>query len=116
MKTLTGAPAKLFSNEVTLAPTRLPTPTFAPTPIPLALKESIDIPYTSERSLDVYTPQQAGNWPVVVILHGGGLDKSSVKGLSRTLAGRGPVVFTPTWHSTESTVINDQGSRWDTKM
>ena len=75
----------------------------------LALKETLDISYTSERSLDVYAPQQSGEWHGGVFLHGGGMNKGSIKGVSRVIAGRGAVVFAPTWHSTESNVLDAQG-------
>jgi acetyl esterase/lipase len=84
------------------APVYTPEPpvTFAPLPgEPLAIEVSKDQPYTSERSLDVYAPAEAGPWPVVVMLHGGSLTKTSLRGLSQAVAGRGVVVFTPTWHS-----------------
>ena len=105
---LTEAPVKLYAAEIVQAPVRQPTATFAPTPIPLALNEDLDVPYTSERALDVFAPQQPGKWPVVIFLHGGGLNKGSVKGVSRVIAGRGAVVFAPTWRSSESTVLDEQ--------
>jgi acetyl esterase/lipase len=77
-----------------------PTVVFAPIATgPLAVETTEDLPYTSERSLDVYAPTEGGPWPVVVALHGGSLTKTSLKGLSLAIAERGAVVFTPTWHS-----------------
>ncbi len=108
-RVLTEAPVHLISPEIVLAPAHQPTVTFAPTPVALALIESLDIPYTSERALDVYAPQQKGDWPVVVFLHGGSLRKDSIKGVSRVIAGRGAVVFAPTWHSSESNILDAQG-------
>jgi acetyl esterase/lipase len=77
-----------------------PAVVFAPiATTPLAVATARDLPYTSDRSLDVFAPTDGGPWPVVVALHAGGLTKTSLKGLSLAIAGRGAVVFTPTWHS-----------------
>jgi acetyl esterase/lipase len=98
-------PAALVTWFQPLQPTKTPTPTLSisptSTPTPIALTTSKDIPYTSERKLDVYAPAAPGPWPVVVVYHGGSLTKTSVAGLSRAIAGRGAVVFTPTWRSSE---------------
>ena len=83
-------------------PVYTPEPPVAFAPLPgeaLAIETSTDLPYTSERSLDVYAPAEGGPWPVVVMLHGGSLTKTSLRGLSQAVAERGVVVFTPTWHS-----------------
>lgn len=59
---------------------------------------------SSERMLDIYAPIGAGNWPVVVFLHGGvGQDKDDQAVTSKMLAQRGFVVFTPTWPSSAMT-------------
>jgi acetyl esterase/lipase len=88
-----------------LRPTKTPSPTPAtsptPTPTSIAITIAKDIPYTSELKLDVYAPGAPGPWPVVVVYHGGNVTKTSTAGLSRAIAGRGAVVFTPTWHSSQ---------------
>lgn len=49
--------------------------------------------------LDVYTPDDAAGLPVVVLLHGGGLDKNTQQytEIARQLAARGVVVVAPNW-------------------
>lgn len=47
--------------------------------------------------LDVYAPTEAGPWPVVVMLHGGGEIKDGYEGWATKAAKRGAVVFVPTW-------------------
>ncbi len=100
-------------KPATPTPLLPPTPTYQPTPdlptptLSLLLDKSLeinvatDIPYTSERKLDVYSPVEPGDWPVVVVLHGGGLTKSAVQGISKAIAQRGAVVFTPTYRSSQ---------------
>jgi hypothetical protein len=66
---------------------------------PLEISAAIDIPYTSEEALDIYAPINAGDWPVVVVYHGGGDYKGMVSELSQAIAAQGAVVFAPTYHS-----------------
>ena len=47
--------------------------------------------------LDVYAPTDAGPWPVVVMLHGGGTTKDDYEGWATKTARRGAVTFVPTW-------------------
>lgn len=61
-----------------------------------------DMPYTSEQLLDVYYPAAVGDWPVVVVYHGGGDAKWVVAELSESIAALGAVVFTPTYYSGSS--------------
>jgi acetyl esterase/lipase len=95
---------------VTPTPLLPSTPTYQPTPdLPTPTLSSLleqqveinvatDIPYTNERKLDVYSP---GDWPIVVLLHGGNLTKTAVNGLGKAIAQRGAVVFTPTYRSSQ---------------
>jgi len=97
------------------APTPLlpPTPTYQPTPdLPmptlnpllnkkLEINVVTDIPYTSERKLDVYSPVEPGDWSVVVVQHGGDSTKSAVQLISKAIAQNGAVVFTPTYRSSQ---------------
>jgi acetyl esterase/lipase len=48
--------------------------------------------------LDVYAPTTQGDWPVVIIYHGGGQWKGGVKDLAQAVAQRGAVVFAPSWY------------------
>ena len=85
-------------------PTPLVTPTRAPTPqIPagMEINEELNIHYKSDEKLDVYSPVIQNHWPVVLILHGGGVDKKSIRSLSVVLAEQGAVVFTPEYQSYE---------------
>lgn len=47
--------------------------------------------------LDVYSPASAGRWPVVVMFHGGGLDRSDLSTQATRVAEHGYVVFVPDW-------------------
>lgn len=58
-----------------------------------------DIPYTSERTMDIYAPTEGGSWPLVVAFHGGGTSKLSLRGLSESIAAMGSLVFVPNWRS-----------------
>ena len=62
-----------------------------------------DVRYMTRREgslpplLDVYAPKRAGLWPLVVMLHGGGLDRRWLIGWATQVAQRGAVVFVPEW-------------------
>jgi len=47
--------------------------------------------------VNVYAPKQAGPWPVVVMLHEGGMDIMSMSSWAAKAAQRGAVVFVPEW-------------------
>jgi dienelactone hydrolase len=49
--------------------------------------------------LDIYAPVDPGPWPVVVLLHGMGGGRISLRRSSRILAEQGSVVITPTWRT-----------------
>ncbi|HKJ27952.1 MAG TPA: hypothetical protein VJ965_09960, partial [Anaerolineales bacterium] len=57
-------------------------PTAEPTP---EIILTSDIPYTSEKLLDVYAPAETGSYPVVIAFHGGGLTKASFKKMGEAL-------------------------------
>jgi acetyl esterase/lipase len=83
-------------------PTERPRPARQPTieAGPYQVEVFQDIPYTSQRKLDVYAPQGSGVWPVVVVYHGGlGTPKEAMKGLAEAIAQYGVVVFVPTWQT-----------------
>lgn len=71
----------------------------APRSLPedLAVSISSDIPYTSQQMLDVYSPEAAGDWPLVLVLHGAGDYKAMVSSLAEGISALGAVVFVPTW-------------------
>jgi hypothetical protein len=62
-----------------------------------------DVRYMSRREgslpplLDVYAPKQGGPWPLVVMLHGGGVDTEWMGDWAAQVAQRGAVVFVPEW-------------------
>jgi acetyl esterase/lipase len=91
------------------APPLPPTQAFpSPEPSPVAteeatLAEAMEITTTAELVyapgglMDVYAPSTPGDWPVVVLLHGGGGTRLSVRPLGMAIAGQGAVVFVPTF-------------------
>lgn len=102
-------PTKITNSEPTYAlpptqsfPTPIITPTKAPTPqvqAGIEIYEKLNIHYKSDEKLDVYSPKVQNNWPVVILLHGGGVNKETVRSLSVALAEQGAVVFTPEYQS-----------------
>ena len=77
-----------------------------------------DVRYLSEPEggkgtslLDVYAPKDAGPWPVVVMLHGGGETKDGYEGWATEAARRGAVVFVPTWSRMDNDVAATLTSR-----
>ena len=83
-------------------PTPLATPINAPTPqlqAGMEISEQSDIRYKSNQKLDVFSPLLQKDWPIVVILHGGEVNKKSVRSLGIALAEQGVVVFTPEYQS-----------------
>jgi acetyl esterase/lipase len=86
-------------------PTPEPTPARWPTPeIPDEdpIDQELELPNTSVQTLDVYWPESGGDWPIIVLLHGGDVDKRSVRKLAMRVAGHGAVVFTPNYQSSEA--------------
>ena len=55
--------------------------------------------------LDVYAPKDAGPWPTVVVLHGGGETKEDQREMATAAAERGAVVFVPTWSRMDAEVV-----------
>jgi acetyl esterase/lipase len=58
-----------------------------------------DVPYTSERAVDVYAPAEGSGWPVAVHFHGGLYSPEENEPLARAVAEQGVVVFVPGWRS-----------------
>ena len=97
----TPAPA-LPPTQVFPSPEPSPTATVeAALPEAMEVVVAADLNYAGESLMDVYSPSDAGQWPVVLLLHGGGLNKTAVSGLARAIAGQGLVVFVPTYASSE---------------
>jgi acetyl esterase/lipase len=67
-----------------------------------------DVRYMAQRTgwapamLDVYAPKLGGPWPLVVMLHGGGLPRYWLTGWAVKAAQRGAVVFVPDWGLTNT--------------
>src|SRR5512143_1169156 len=59
-----------------------PVPPAGPSPTVLPISTTRDLPYTSKLPMDVYAPTSAGDWPIVILLHGAGQDKLGVKELA----------------------------------
>ena len=103
------APTSTYTPEPARPPTQaFPSPEPSPTAtVEAALPETMEVVVTSnldyarDVQLDVYSPAVPGEWPAVLLLHGGGLSKTSVSGLARAIAGQGAVVFAPTYSSDE---------------
>lgn len=101
------SPTPTFTPAPALPPTQaFPSPEPSPTAtvdavLPEAMEVVVDanLNYARELDLDVYRPAGQGEWPVVLLLHGGGLSKASVSGLARAISGQGVVVFAPTYSS-----------------
>lgn len=102
-------PPATSTPEPALPPTQaFPSPEPSPTatveatlPAAMEVGVSSNLDYARDVQLDVYSPVGPGEWPVVLLLHGGGLSKTSVSGLARAIAGQGAVVFAPTYASDE---------------
>ena len=75
---------------------------------PQDLQIARDVRYMTQRTgwtpamLDVYAPKQGGPWPLVVMLHGGGLPRYWLTGWAVKAAQRGAVVFVPDWGLTNT--------------
>ncbi len=54
-------------------------------------------PVLTPGKLDVYAPTKAGPWPVVVMFHGGDVNKEDLSEHARRVADLGSVVFNATW-------------------
>jgi len=106
---VTPSPPTTTTPKPVLPPTQaFPSPEASPTAtveaaLPAAMEVVVtsNLDYARDVQLDVYSPAVPGAWPVVLLLHGGGLSKASVSGLARAIAGQGSVVFAPTYSSDE---------------
>lgn len=108
--------AACTGDTQTSGPTTSAEPTASPSAtghVARAIEVFRDVNYLSEPEggkgsslLDVYAPTEAGPWPVVVMLHGGGETKDGYEGWATKAAKRGAVVFVPTW----SRMNNDVGA------
>lgn len=89
------------SSSTTSSPSSSTTSTSTATtiPLPVAVEVTRDVPYTSERAVDVYAPAEGSGWPVVVHFHGGQTSPQQNEPLARAIAEQGVVVFVPSWRS-----------------
>jgi dienelactone hydrolase len=88
-------------TQVLPTPESFPTWWNNPTPGskgPFEVTRTGNIPYTSEELMDVYSPVSSGDWPVVIVFHGGTDGKESVAALAEAIAEQGAVVFVPSRH------------------
>jgi Carboxylesterase family len=103
--TACGGKEAATTSGTSTSTTAGPTPTATATP---AINVVHDVRYMTQRTgwipatLDVYAPKQGGPWPVVVMLHGGGLRKYWLTAWAVKVAQRGAVVFVPDWGLTVS--------------
>jgi acetyl esterase/lipase len=98
-----------------------PTPTVAAPTMTPPVEVTSDVVYATllqpdvtEQMLDVYTPEEAGTWPVVVFLHGFNATKEGHIKESQAIAEQGAVVFTvdwPTWIEDLAARENGKGFR-----
>jgi acetyl esterase/lipase len=83
-------------------PTPLATPFPAATPqLPQGMEiiEQLDFNFTSRRDIDLYAPASGDGWPIAVLLHGGGVNKTTLRSLGRALAAQGVVAYVPEYQS-----------------
>jgi predicted esterase len=98
-----------------------PTPTVAAPTMTPPVEVTSDVVYATllqpdvtEQILDVYTPEEAGTWPVIVFLHGLNATKEGHIKESQAIAEQGAVVFTvnwPTWIPDIAARENGKGFR-----
>lgn len=72
--------------------------------LPVDVEVTEDVPYTSEKNLDVYAPAEGSDWPVVVYYHGGDPSNSPDRNKlnapqAQAIAEQGVVVYLPRWSS-----------------
>ncbi len=114
------------------APTNAPPEPFRrpplPTPPPASFAVTVEtaVPFTADLTLDVYRPDAAGLWPMVVLMPGGAWDSADPRAtapLARDLAARGAVVLNGTYRVRAPDAFADvvcairlgyeQAARWD---
>ena len=108
-----ATPTVLSSPTATLPPTRTP----RPTEVPLLIRN--DITYTHglhpdvrDRALDIYAPEQPGEWPVIILAHGFQQTKEAFVRMGKGLAREGAVVFVIDWPAWSSIISpSGDGSR-----
>ena len=66
---------------------------------PLSLEVTQDVPFTSERGMDVYAPGEGSDWPMVVHFHGGVATPEGSEEFATSVAEQGVVVMVPQWRS-----------------
>jgi acetyl esterase/lipase len=66
---------------------------------PLEVEVTQDVQFTSERNMDIYSPAEGSDWPVVVHFHGGARSPDDYEDFARSVAEQGVVVMVPEWRS-----------------
>jgi len=94
-----GAALMLMSMVLAPASTTGAQATEVTAPIPIEIS---GVPYLVDTdgtsyTLDVYRPTEGGPWPIVVMIHGGGVTGEWLHDWASAVAEQGAVVFVPTW-------------------
>lgn len=73
--------------------------TVATPPVALPIEETRGVDYTSTQFVNIFAPQDAGPWPVVLVIPGGGGLPSATEPFAEALAAQGAVVFNVKWRA-----------------
>jgi acetyl esterase/lipase len=97
--TVAAATSSISGAGTTTGITTTTTTTTTTIPIPVDVEVTQDLPYTSQRIVDVYAPAEGSGWPVMVHFHGGQGSPEQWPEFARAIAEQGVVVFVPGWAS-----------------
>jgi predicted esterase len=68
-------------------------------------------PEASEQRLDVYAPNEAGPWPIMILMHGLGGTKEFHMPESQAIAAQGVVVYTVNWPTPVADIATQENGR-----